>query len=150
MKIKLGLSSICLICVGLILPAFVYAKPRPDLYPNAHLKSVGQVRADRDIIDCEIQTQDYLASKGSTQPSTLNKTARGAVRGTAMGALAGTITGAGAGRGAGAGAAVGGLSTLMQERRTQREYDTQGSPEYRKYMEGCLTSQGYSVVGWRS
>ncbi len=124
-----------------------HARPRPDLYPNQHLKSMGYVAVDRDIIECETKARDYDA-RSPNQGNGAKNVARGAVRGTALGALAGTITGAGAGRGAGAGAAVGGVKSVLDERKTRRENEESGSPEYRKYMEACLEDQGYKVVGW--
>jgi hypothetical protein len=132
-----------------LLPVSAQALPKPDLYPNAHLKGVGKVRADRDIIECQIQAEDYLRGQQSTKPSTARAGLGGAARGAALGALAGTITKSGAGRGAGAGAAVGGLASVVGSAKEKRTEEREGSPEYRKYVEACLDDMGYRVVGWR-
>lgn len=136
-----------MICLAVLLaPAIAVARPRPDLYPNQYLKSVGDVQANRDVIECEIQADDYVVEK---QGSAGKDAARGAVKGAALGALASTITKSNAGRGAGAGAAVGGLSSLLGSKKQQKEYEQQGSPEFRKFMEACLEDKGYRVVGWK-
>ena len=79
---------------------------KPLLYPNAHLKSVGEAAAQGDIAQCQ-----YMAQSGPTQRNTGEdaavNTLGGAAVGAALGAIGGAIAG-NAGTGAAAGAAVGG------------------------------------------
>lgn len=132
----------------LLMPRVSHALPKPDLYPNQKLKTVSAVQADQDVSACEVQAQDYLSTRGDTSKAGA-PVVKGAVRGAAVGALAGSITGAGAGRGAGAGAAVGGIHSGAGARRQRKDEASNGTPEYRKYMETCLDDKGYKVAGWR-
>ena len=43
------------------------AKPRPFLYPNDHLKDVGQETADRDIAECRIMADEHASSHTGEQ-----------------------------------------------------------------------------------
>jgi hypothetical protein len=128
------------ICILFTLANFAHAMPRPDLYPNQHLKNVGKSHADRDIGECSIAADDYVGSDSKDRTAL-----KGAAKGAALGALGATIMKGNAGRGAGAGAAIGGLKGAGQKARTNRE----GSPEYKKYVEACLEDRGYKVVGWK-
>lgn len=139
--------TICLALVGLgtLLAGPVNAQtPRPNLFPNKHLETVGQTQANRDIAECSASANIFLEDQGRTGGQTRNL-ARGAARGAAAGALAGTITGNNAGRGAGAGAAIGGLNSASQNRNERRS----GSPEFQRYVEICLEERGYKVLSWR-
>ncbi len=140
MKIRsLIVTAACLIS----LPSAVLATPTPNLYPNQHLNEVGATAARRDVIDCQIKAEDYLA-QNSKSNSGAKKVLRGGAKGAALGALGGAIAG-NAGRGAGAGAAIGGTASLLNSAKESRE----GSPEYRQYVEACLDDLGYKVVGWK-
>ncbi len=126
------------------------AGPRPDLYPNAHLQKVGQTRANQDIANCQVKAEDYIGdTSAQRQQQNVHNTVRKGARGAALGALAGSITGGNAGRAAGAGAAVGAASSVLDNRRQQRDQELNGSPEYRSYVSACLEDLGYKVVGWR-
>ena len=144
------LRSLHMVTFLLVLPAVCLAAPKPDLYPNKHLKSVGQVQANRDMIDCRIQAEDYVGSSYSqnNRQDVRREATRRAARGAALGALGSTITKNKAGRGAGAGAAIAGTASVLDSRRQQRELQQSGSPEYKKYVEACLEDRGYRVVGW--
>ena len=146
MKIK----SLYIAAFLLVLPSVCLATPKPDLYPNKHLKIVGQVQANRDTIDCRIQAEDYLASSYSqdNRQAARREALRRGARGAALGALGSTITKNNAGRGAGAGAAIAGTASMLDSRRQQRELQQSGSPQYKKYVEACLEDRGYRVVGW--
>ncbi len=131
-------------------PTVANARPQPDLYPNAYLQKVGQVRANQDVNRCHVKADDYLGDT-ATQRKQQNRqdTVRRGARGAAMGALAGAITGENVGRATGAGAAIGAASSVLDNRRETRENELHGSPEYRNYMSACLEDLGYKVVGWR-
>ena len=137
------------VCLS-VLPAVCLAAPKPDLYPNKHLKSVGQVQANRDMIDCRVQAEDHLSSRYSqnNRQDARREALRRGARGAALGALGSTITKNNAGRGAGAGAAMAGTASLLDSRRQERELQQSGSPQYKKYVEACLEDRGYRVVVW--
>ena len=66
------------------------AKPRPFLYPNDHLKDVGQEKADRDIAECRNMADEHAASVSGAAGGAVTGDA-GA--GAAIGAVAGATTG---------------------------------------------------------
>lgn len=134
-----------IVSIPILSPIKTLAEPYPDLYPNAHYKTVGQEKARQDIGACTIAANEYLQQQGGGN-SGRKDVARGAARGAAAGALAATIMDQKAGRGAGAGAAVGGLKAVSGNRQEKRD----GSPEYRQYVEACLEDKGYKVVGWKT
>jgi len=82
----------------------------PVLYPNDHLKTVGEERSKLDVQECERQAAEYVKSNAAadTAKSTAVGAAAGAVVGGAIGAVTGDL-----GRGAAAGAAGGGATGLL-------------------------------------
>ncbi|MGD0275216.1 MAG: cell envelope biogenesis protein OmpA [Syntrophales bacterium] len=98
---------LCLLSVFL-LTGGCSAHHGPVLYPNAHLKAVGEVQAQKDIAECEQQADAYVKSNrgANIAKSTAVDGAGGAVVGVAVGAITGHL-GRGVGVGATAGAAVG-------------------------------------------
>lgn len=139
-----NVSLVFAMIMVMIFTGTALAAPTPDLYPNQYLKKVGPERARHEINDCQIAANDYISQTGS-QTTGAQKAVKGAARGAALGALGATIMNQKAGRGAGAGAAIGGIKAVSDNRKEQ----SQGSPEYRKYVEACLSDRGYTVVGWR-
>ena len=116
---------------------------KPLLYPNAHLKSVGEAAAQGDIAQCQ-----YMAQSGPTQRNTGEdaavNTLGGAAVGAALGAIGGAIAG-NAGTGAAAGAAVGGTVGVAKT-----AYDSSKPTEnYKGYVDACLREKGYEVIGWQ-
>lgn len=128
----------------LALPSVALAQQRPELFPNEHLKKVGQTQANADIGVCEGQARERFGR--STQSSQAGRRGvRGAARGAAAGALVGTITDQNVGRSVGAGAAVGGAAGVARGARQRGQMD----PQYQKWVEACLEDKGYRVVGWK-
>lgn len=115
---------------------------RPVLYPNAHLQTVGNAMAQRDIDDCLQLAQNSGISKSN------NQVARQGVEGAAIGAAAGSVgtlagggnVGAGAAVGAAAGAAAGVVSGA---------FSSDANPIYRNFAQRCLQDRGYDVIGWQ-
>lgn len=111
---------------------------RPQLYPNAKLKSVGKEAAKKDVDKCIADANEYLeSSKGK---KVAKSAGAGAAIGAAIGAVGGLFTGnlggglvRGGAIGAGGGAAAGALSPdeIMH-----------------RYVNQCLSEQGYRVLGW--
>src|SRR5512135_1220326 len=88
------------------------ADKRPVLYPNAHLKQVGNETAERDINACIRYAKDGGAE--DDQGAEIAKsTAGGAAVGGAVGAATGAVLGS-LGRGATAGAAGGAAGGLVR------------------------------------
>ena len=119
---------------------------RPVLYPNAHLQSVGQVVADRDIEECENMAKTAGAhpqTEGTGEVAT--GTAVGAGVGAAGGAVGGAISGGagiGAAIGAASGAVVGLLSSIFGRRSAP-------SAAYTNFVDRCLREKGYEPTGWQ-
>ena len=115
---------------------------QPVLYPNAHLKSVGQEQAQKDVDDCRRLADEYVRSNpaAGVAGSTAVGGATGAAMGTAAGAVAGNI-----GQGAGIGAAAGAAGGLVQGIVKASEPDQ----TYRNFVFRCLKERGYEPIGWQ-
>ncbi len=118
--------------------------PRPILYPNAHLETVGQEAAERDVDECR-----ELAKAAGARPASgksgqvAGSTAVGAGVGAAAGAAGGAVVGAAA-RGSAVGAvggAVGGLFGGLFRRPAPNQ-------AYKNFVDRCLIDRGYEPVGW--
>ena len=118
------------------------AGPRPVLYPNAHLQTVGRTQADQDVADCRRLASEYVKSNRGAQVA--KSTGAGAAVGAAVGAATGAVFGR-AGRGAAAGAAGGGAGGFARG----VIKSGQPSPVYRNFVDHCLRDRGYDVVGWQ-
>jgi Glycine-zipper domain len=119
---------------------------RPVLYPNAHLQSVGQALADRDINECE---QNAETAGVDRQEKGVGDVAAGTAVGAGVGAAAGAVGGAisggagiGAAVGAASGAVVGFLSSLLGRRHGP-------SATYSNFVDRCLREKGYEPIGWQ-
>jgi outer membrane lipoprotein SlyB len=117
------------------------ASSGPILYPNDHLKTVGEERSRLDIQECERQAAEYVKSQAAvdTAKSTAVGAAAGAVVGAAVGAVTGDL-GTGAAAGAAGGGATGLLSGLFRA--------SKPSPVHMNYVDRCLREKGYDVIGW--
>jgi len=135
---RLSLFAVCVLYVGCA------GTPNPVLYPNNHLKQVGQVAADRDIAECR-----QLASSSGVVETRDGKVAGQAAGGAAIGGGSaggwGQVRGNDAGEralaGAAAGAAAGTVRGAMNSGQT--------SPVYRNFVQKCLRDRGYEVIGWQ-
>jgi uncharacterized protein YcfJ len=115
----------------------------PVLYPNAHLREVGQEQAERDVHACrELASQNVPSAAGK---EVAKDTAVGAAGGAAVGAVAGAVSGHGAGAGAAIGAATGGTAGAVHGAAKQ----TGPSPVYKNFVNRCLREKGYEVIGWQ-
>lgn len=120
------------------------AAVQPVLYPNDHLKAVGQAKADQDIAACDAQARTAGASPAAGQAGrSAGNTAAGGAVGAATGAVGGAVVGS-AGRGAAVGAAAGATGGLL------RSLFSRPGPSgaYRGFVERCLRERGYDPVGW--
>jgi hypothetical protein len=117
---------------------------RPVLYPNSHLKQVGDARAERDIDECRA-----LAEKAGAEATDAGRATRPAVEGAAVGGAVGGVSSAIGGRniglGALAGAAVGGTAGGVHGAFRAGEV----SPIHRNFVQRCLRDRGYEVIGWK-
>lgn len=117
---------------------------RPVLYPNDHLRAVGQSQADADLAECRQLAETAGASSGAGPGE---RAARGAGVGGAIGGATGAVGGAILGRpgtGAALGAATGATAGLMRPLFGRSE----PSPAYRGFVDRCLQERGYDPVGW--
>jgi hypothetical protein len=115
---------------------------RPVLYPNAHLQSVGDAVAQRDIDQC-LQLAD-----NSGLPRSNNQVLRHGAEGTAVGTAAGTagtlVSGGNVGAGAVTGAAIGAAAGAVHG-----AFRNDANPTYRNFAQHCLQDRGYDVIGWQ-
>jgi len=114
----------------------------PVLYPNAHLKAVGEERAHRDIQECDRLAKEYVKSPAGINAaiSTAGGAAAGAVIGGAMGSVTGNL-GRGAAIGAAGGAAGGLIHGLVR--------GSKPSPVHKNFVDRCLREKGYEPIGWQ-
>jgi predicted small lipoprotein YifL len=118
------------------------ATKRPVLYPNNHLKTVGNIQSERDIDDCMQMAETYVKKNQES------KVAEGAVKGGAIGAATGAAVGAvtgnfgrGLASGAAGGAAGGATWGLFKA--------AEPSPVYKNFVNRCLREKGYEPMGWQ-
>ena len=119
------------------------ASPKPVLYPNTYLKSVGQAQADQDIAECQKIADQYVSSSSNTAGNVAKSTAMGAGVGAAGGAVGGAIRGsAGSGSmiGAAAGATMGLIRGLFRGAEPNRTFQS--------FVDSCLRDRGYESAGW--
>ena len=116
--------------------------PRPILYPNNHLKQVGQDQAEADMEECQRLAENYVPENDTA--TVAGNTAIGAGAGGAVGAVGGAIRGA-AGSGAAFGAAVGATAGLIRG----IFQASQPSPTYKAFVNRCLNERGYEAIGWK-
>ncbi|MEE4265983.1 MAG: cell envelope biogenesis protein OmpA [Desulfobacteraceae bacterium] len=132
-----------LILIGLVLAVGACAQQRPVLYPNAHLKYVGQEAAAADTDECIQLAIDYGAKEDSgtrVAKDTAKGAAVGGAAGTAVGAIGGNV-----GRGAAVGAAGAGAAAMTRSALNSSKPD----PVFKRFVEQCLRDKGYQPVGWR-
>jgi hypothetical protein len=139
-----GLLGKVIVAIGALAAAGCASTPHPILYPNDHLRTVGQVQADADLAECREMATSAGASAGAGQGE---GAARGAGAGGAIGGATGAVGGAILGRpgtGAAVGAATGATAGLM------RSLFQRGEPSqaYRGFVDRCLRERGYEPVGW--
>lgn len=117
------------------------ATQRPVLYPNNHLKEVGEDQAKQDIADCLRQAENYAKTHPEAQiaESTIKGGVTGAVVGGAVGAVTGNL-GRGLGAGAAGGAAWGFMRGLFKS--------STPSPVHKEFVNRCLREKGYEPIGW--
>jgi len=130
-------TTIMLIVIVVCFQLTGCASPKPVLYPNAHLESVGQVQADQDIAECQEIAEQYTSSS-NTGKNIAKNTAIGAGAGAAGGAVAGAISGSAAG--AAAGATIGLIRSLI--RGNEPNYT------FQNFVDSCLRDRGYESSGW--
>lgn len=111
---------------------------RPQLYPNAHYKNVGKDEAQLASDRCIKESEEFLKNSKSKQVG------KSAGVGAALGAAWGVVTGLFTGdygramvRGAATGGALGATSGALSPDQLKKRYVNQ-----------CLTEQGYQVIGW--
>ncbi|MFA5182434.1 MAG: cell envelope biogenesis protein OmpA [Syntrophales bacterium] len=114
----------------------------PVLYPNAHLKQVGQEQAQRDIDDCRQKADAYV--KSDAAKTIAKDTAIGGVGGAVVGGTMGAVTGS-FGKGVGVGAAGGAAAGLV----TGAIKASKPSPVYKTFVNRCLSEKGYDAIGWQ-
>jgi outer membrane lipoprotein SlyB len=124
-----------------ILLASGCASHGPVLYPNEHLKMVGEEQARRDIDECDRLAAVYVKSDAgkTVAKSTVVGGAAGTVIGGAAGAAAGSFK-----SGLGIGAAAGGAAGLVRG----VSKASRPSPIHKRFVERCLRERGYDPLGW--
>ncbi len=138
------LTIVFLPVLGLVALA-ACSSPKPVLYPNAQLNSVGKAQADRDIEACEdFAKNNGVSGSGNKTGEVVKDTAVGGGAGAAVGAVAGAVAGGDAGKGAAIGGATGATAGLIRGALKDSGPDS----TYRNFVNRCLKDKGYDVVGW--
>ena len=130
-----------LIILIIILLASSCASHGPVLYPNEHLKMVGEEQAQRDIEECDRLAAAYV--KSDAGKTVAKSTAAGGAAGTVIGAAGGAVAGS-LKRGAAIGAATGGAAGLVRG----VSKASRPSPIHKRFVERCLRERGYDPLGW--
>ncbi len=135
-------------CVfGTVLVLNACSGPRPVLYDNPHLKTVGKEVADQDIEACKEAAESAGAEEGSGGAGRVaTSTGVGAGVGAASGAVGGAISGA-AGQGSLIGAASGAVWGLLMGLFSAGS--SHPNQAYTNYVNRCLQEKGYEVTGWQ-
>lgn len=121
--------------------------PSPVLYPNAHLKTVGDDVAEQDVEACREMAKEAGARERTGRAGQVaTDTAVGAGVGAASGAVGGAISGA-AGQGSLIGAAAGAVWGLLSG--LFRSGGSQPNQAYINFVNRCLSEKGYEVSGWQ-
>ena len=124
--------------------------PRPILYPNTQLESVGKEGAERDIEACKQSAESAGAAESSGKAGRVaTGTAVGAGAGAASGALGAVISGASAGLGSMVGAASGAVWGLLTGLFSAVAGPSQPNQAYTGFVNRCLQEKGYEVTGWQ-
>ena len=131
-----------LIAAALLFVAGCATTQKPVLYPNAHLKNVGDATAQRDINDCMQMADNAGVSKSNNQ--VVKRGAEGAAVGGAAAAVGTLIRGGSVVEGAAVGAAVGGAAGAVHG-----AFQNNTNPTYRNFVQRCLHDRGYDVIGWQ-
>jgi hypothetical protein len=140
--------KLSIICVALLLTAC--SGPRPVLYPNPHLESVGKEGAEHDIEACKQAAESAGAEASSGKAGRVaTGTAVGAGAGAASGALGAMISGASAGLGSMVGAASGAVWGLLTGLFYVVVGPSQPNQAYTGFVNRCLHEKGYEVTGWQ-
>ncbi len=118
---------------------------RPVLYPNNHMKMVGQQQADADVNACMRAAEASGANSGKSEELAKGTAKAGAVGG-ATGAVIGAISSSSnIGRGAAIGGAGAATATLVSGAFEVAE----PTQVYIRFVEICLREKGYQTLGWR-
>lgn len=114
---------------------------RPVLYPNAHLKQVGEAQTQTDIAEGMKMAEAYI--KSHPEAKVAGSTAGGAAAGAAVGGAMGSVTGH-LGMGAAIGAAGGPVAGAIRG----VSGASSPSPTYKNFVDRCLRERGYEPIGW--
>jgi hypothetical protein len=137
--------TLLLLSLIIILAMMGCSGPRPILYPNAHLKDVGQEAAEQDIAECRAMAEAAGATPGKSKAAeTVKNSAAGAGVGAASGAVGGAVVGS-AGGGAAIGAAGGAAAGLL---RSLLFGSSKPNQAYVNFVNKCLRERGYTPAGW--
>lgn len=143
MSYRVPVSALVLSLTILLATGCASNPPRPKLYPNKHLDSVGAAQAEQDIDACMAKARENNVAE-NRNGEVGKKAAKGATLGAITAGAWGLIRGdageralAGAAAGAAGGAASGAFDSMEQ------------SPIFRNFVQKCLSDKGYSVIGWQ-
>ncbi len=120
------------------------AGPQPVLYPNAHLSSVGEEQAEKDVEQCRQMAEEGGAKPDDGKGEVLAKqTVVGGAVGAASGAVGGAVVGS-VGSGSMVGAAVGATMGFLRGLFSSPP----PSQAYMNFVNRCLHERGYEPTGW--
>lgn len=129
-----------LISVVLTLGACV---AKPVFYPNAKYQATGAGGAQAAVAHCEQLAKTSGASGPSVGASAVGGAAVGAAAGAVIGLAVGSVFGE-PGKGAEVGAAHGGAGGAVRGATRKKPDEVT-----RRFIERCVSEQGYEVIGWR-
>jgi hypothetical protein len=138
------------LCLAAALFGLGCVAPRPVLYPNAQLERAGREQAERDIDEClALAKQDVGGGSSADGEEMAKRTAERTATGAATGAAVGAAVGHGAARGAAGGAAGAATHSVVSAILHPGRGRSGPDPEFRHYVDRCLSERGYDVMSWR-
>lgn len=144
------MKGMTLSAIFVVLMLSACSGPRPILYPNAYLESVGKEVAEQDIEACKQLAKSAGAEESSGKAGRVaTNTVVGAGAGAASGALGAVISGASAGLGSMVGAASGAVWGLLTGLFHAVAGPSHPNQAYTGFVNRCLNEKGYDVTGWQ-
>ena len=142
---KMACCLLCAVSLAAVGISGCASQPKqPVLYPNNHLKAVGEQTKQYDIAACFALARASNVNErkdGEVGRKAAGGAAVGGASAAAWGAVRGGDTGNRALAGAAAGATAGAVRGGLQSSET--------SPLFMNFVNKCLSDKGYSVIGWQ-
>lgn len=141
---RIGVNLTKVIFAGMLGLCGCATRATPDYYPNEKFRHSTSTERYAAEARCSELADQYVK-----EPNRYREIVKEGLVGGVIGAGTGAVGGAvfsKAGRGTGAGAAVGSIVGVLHGLKQMNEH----SPSYERFVEHCLSQEGYKIIGWSS